>query len=94
MKAFGHTRATRIEETDALADLNIPTPQPGPPPDAVEVSAVSVNPVDTQPQSVAPQQEEGRLLAYAAAGRVVHKGGRARGLRGGDWCLSRCPSPS
>ncbi|MFT8482203.1 MAG: zinc-binding alcohol dehydrogenase family protein [Gluconobacter cerinus] len=84
MKAFGHTRATRIEETDALVELNIPTPEPGPRDVVVEVSAVSVNPVDTKLRSVAPPEGEARVLGYDAVGRVVATGGQVRGFRAGD----------
>lgn len=84
MKAFGHTRATRIDETDALVELDIPTPEPGPRDVVVEISAVSVNPVDTKLRSVAPPEGQVRVLGYDAVGRVVATGGQVRGFRAGD----------
>lgn len=84
MKAFGHTRATRINEADALIELDIPTPEPGPQDVVVEISAVSVNPVDTKLRSIAPPEGEVRVLGYDAVGRVVATGGQVRGFRAGD----------
>lgn len=84
MKAFGHTRATRLDEADALVELDIPAPEPGPRDVVVEISAVSVNPVDTKLRSIAPPNGEARVLGYDAVGTVVATGGQVRGFRAGD----------
>ncbi|MFT8957192.1 MAG: alcohol dehydrogenase catalytic domain-containing protein, partial [Gluconobacter oxydans] len=84
MKAFGHRRATRMDETDALVELDIPTPVPEPRDVVVEIQAVSVNPVDTKLRSMDPPGDEPRVLGYDAVGTVVATGGQVRGFRAGD----------
>lgn len=84
MKAFGHRRATRMDEADALVELDIPTPVPGPRDVVVEIRAVSVNPVDTKLRSMDPPTDEPRVLGYDAVGTVVATGGQVRGFRSGD----------
>lgn len=54
MKAFGHRRATRMDEAVALVELDIPPPVPGPQDVVVEIRAVSVNPADTKLRSMDP----------------------------------------
>ncbi|EHH67376.1 zinc-binding alcohol dehydrogenase family protein [Gluconobacter morbifer] len=84
MKAFGHTRATRLGEPDTLIELDIPTPEAGPRDVVVEISAVSVNPVDTKLRAIDPPGDEPRILGYDAVGKVVAAGGQVRGFRAGD----------
>ncbi|MFT8807320.1 zinc-binding alcohol dehydrogenase family protein [Gluconobacter sp.] len=84
MKAFGHRRATRMDEADALIEIDIPTPVPGPRDVVVEIRAVSVNPVDTKLRAMDPPGDEPRVLGYDAVGTVVATGGQVRGFRAGD----------
>ena len=84
MKAFGHLRATRLDESDALVEFDISVPEPGPRDVVVEISAVSVNPVDTKLRSLAPPDGQPRVLGYDAVGRVAAAGGQVRGFRAGD----------
>ena len=48
MKAIAHFKCLPIEHPDALVEIDIPEPVPGPRDLLVEVKAVSVNPVDTK----------------------------------------------
>jgi len=47
MKAIGYFEAGALDRADALIDLELPMPAPGPQDLLVKVAAVSVNPVDT-----------------------------------------------
>lgn len=83
MKAFGHLRATRVDEPEAIVEFDLPAPEPGPRDVVVQVSAVSVNPVDTKLRAADPPDGP-RILGYDAVGRVVATGGQVRGFRAGD----------
>jgi zinc-binding alcohol dehydrogenase family protein len=85
MKAIGYWRAGPITADDALVELELPTPAPGPHDLRVAVKAVSVNPADTQlRQTQAPKKGEFRVLGYDAAGVVEAVGSNATLFRPGD----------
>jgi len=77
MKAIGYWNAGPITADDALVEIEIPAPTPGPRDLRVAVKAVSVNPADTKlRQSQTPQKGEFRILGYDAAGIVEAVGSR------------------
>lgn len=76
MKAVGYRANGPIDRADALLDLVVPAPVPGPRDLLVEVRAISVNPVDAKVRrNAAPPPGEARILGYDAAG-VVRAVGR------------------
>lgn len=85
MKAIGFTAPGSIDRSDALVDIELPAPQPGPRDLLVRVQAVSVNPVDTKVRSSAqPPQGEARVLGWDAAGIVEAVGAEVTLFRPGD----------
>jgi zinc-binding alcohol dehydrogenase family protein len=85
MKAIGLYRSAPIDQDDALLDLTLPDPVPGPRDLLVEVRAVSVNPVDTKVRRNATLREgEPRVLGYDAAGIVRAIGAEVTLFRPGD----------
>lgn len=76
MKAVGYRTNGPIDRADALLDLDMPEPAPGPRDLLVEVRAISVNPVDAKVRrNATPPAGEARILGYDAAG-VVRAVGR------------------
>lgn len=85
MKAIGYWRAGPVTADDALVELELPTPVPGPHDLRVAVKAVSVNPADTKlRQSQAPKKGELRVLGYDAAGVVEAVGSDVTLFKPGD----------
>jgi zinc-binding alcohol dehydrogenase family protein len=90
MKAIAFTRPLPIDADDALVEIELPKPQPGPHDLLVEIRAVSVNPVDTKVRGARHQGSashgtgQPRVLGWDAAGVVVAKGAEARGFAIGD----------
>lgn len=85
MKAIGFHTPGPIERDDALLDLEIPPPTPGPRDLLVRVQAVSVNPVDTKVRAAAtPPPGEPRILGYDASGVVEAVGSEVTLFRPGD----------
>ncbi|MDB5369080.1 MAG: zinc-binding alcohol dehydrogenase family protein [Roseomonas sp.] len=82
MKAVGyHTRG----DASVLDDVERPKPHPGPHDLLVEVSAVSVNPVDTKVRTnMEPTGNEPRVLGFDAAGVVRAVGVAVTLFRPGD----------
>lgn len=71
MKAVGYFAPGPIDRAEALVDLELPAPTPGPRDLLVRVRAVSVNPVDTKVRrSAVPADGEARVLGWDAAGVV------------------------
>ncbi|WP_297799411.1 zinc-binding alcohol dehydrogenase family protein [uncultured Brevundimonas sp.] len=71
MKAVGYRQSGSIDRPDALIDIDLPAPVPGPRDLLVRIKAVSVNPVDTKIRSTAqPAHGEFKVLGYDAAGVV------------------------
>ena len=85
MRAVGFTESLPITDANALVDLDIPTPTPGPRDLIVHVNAISVNPVDakmrkrTKPAPGVPQ-----ILGWDAVGIVEQAGAQATLFKPGD----------
>ncbi len=71
-------------QPDFLIDVRVPRPEPGPRDLLVEISAVSVNPVDTKIRLRAGKQATPKILGFAAAGTVVEIGSAVSGFAPGD----------
>lgn len=85
MKAIGYTEAGSIDRADALIDLELPIPDPGPHDLRVRVTAVSVNPVDTKiRKNRAPQAGTPGVLGWDAAGVVDAVGSEVQSFAAGD----------
>ncbi len=85
MKAVGYREIGPIDRPDALLDVDLPDPQPGPGDLLVEVAAVSVNPIDTKIRvRKAPPAGEVGVLGWDAVGRVVACGDEVAGFAVGD----------
>ena len=84
MKAIVYTEAgLPIDDANALVEIDLPTPSPGPRDLLVAVRAVSVNPVDTKVRKnmkvTAP-----RVLGFDAVGRVASVGSEVTMFEVGD----------
>lgn len=85
MKAIGYFNNLPIDQEQALVELQLPEPQPGPRDLLVEVRAVSVNPVDTKVRrNAAPAEGQARVLGFDAAGVVVAVGSEVSLFKPGD----------
>ncbi|MCD9031359.1 zinc-binding alcohol dehydrogenase family protein [Luteimonas sp. Y-2-2-4F] len=92
MKAIAMTRPLPIDDPEALVELELDAPEPGPRDLRVRVEAVSVNPVDTKLRrapAVTGTQAGGaapapKVLGYDAAGVVDAVGAEVTGFRPGD----------
>lgn len=84
MKAIAYTQhGLPIEADDALIEIALADPTPGPHDLLVDVRAVSVNPVDTKVRRNAPVSEP-RVLGWDAAGVVRAVGSAVSRFRPGD----------
>lgn len=85
MKAVGYPEAGPIERENALIDIELPTPTPGPRDLLVKVDAIAVNPVDTKIRRTrAPATDAPEVLGWDAAGTVVGVGEEVSGFVVGD----------
>ncbi len=85
MKAVGYFTPSPIAADQALVDLDIPEPVPGPRDLKVRIEAVSVNPVDTKVRAgVAPPDGSPKILGWDAAGVVTAIGAEVTLFRPGD----------
>lgn len=85
MKAVGYRRALPIHDPEALIDVTVPEPTPGPHDLVVDIKAISVNPVDTKVrQSSDPAAGETKVLGWDAAGVVRAVGNEVTLFRPGD----------
>ncbi|CDI94849.1 oxidoreductase [Pseudomonas aeruginosa PA38182] len=87
MKAIAHFKCLPVENPDALVEIDLPEPVPGPRDLLVEVKAVSVNPVDTKVrQGYVPHTDETqpRILGWDAAGVVKSVGSDVTLFKPGD----------
>jgi NADPH2:quinone reductase len=85
MKAVGYLKSLPLTEAQALTDLTVEKPEPGPRDLRVAVKAVSVNPVDTKVRMRAqPKEGEPKLLGYDAAGVVEAVGADVSLFKVGD----------
>lgn len=85
MKAVGYHKPLPIDDDQALVDLDLPKPTPGPRDLLVAVRAVSVNPVDYKLRAgVTPPAGQPRVLGFDAAGVVEAVGAEVTLFRPGD----------
>lgn len=85
MKAIGYTQHGELDRKDALVELTLPQPEPGPHDLLVRVSAVSVNPVDTKIRRTRPASaDEPQVLGWDAVGIVEALGEAVKGFSVGD----------
>lgn len=85
MKAVAFTQSRAVDQPDALLDLELPMPQPGPRDLRVAVRAIAVNPVDTKVRATAlPEPGEPRVLGYDAVAVVEAVGSEVRDFQPGD----------
>lgn len=85
MRAVGYREALPISDPQALLDLELPDPSPGPHDLRVQVRAVSVNPVDTKVRaSTNPPPGEVKILGWDAAGVVLDVGREVTRFHAGD----------
>ena len=85
MKAIAYYQSLPIDHAEALLDVELPAPQPGPCDLLVRVMAISVNPVDTKiRRNVSPGAGEAKVLGWDVAGEVLEVGAEVRQFRPGD----------
>lgn len=85
MKAIGYHVPLPISDENAMVDLDLPRPQPGPRDLLVSVRAVSVNPVDVKQRAgAAPPEGLPRVLGFDASGVVEAVGPQVTLFRPGD----------
>ncbi|MBD9414153.1 zinc-binding alcohol dehydrogenase family protein [Pseudomonas sp. PDM16] len=85
MKAVAYHQSLPIDHAEALLDVELPAPTPGPRDLLVEVRAISVNPVDTKiRQRVSPEAGQAKVLGWDVAGVVVEVGAEVKQFRPGD----------
>lgn len=84
MKAVVYTQAgLPIDDPQALYEVDLPKPEPGPRDLLVKIEAISVNPVDSKlRQGVQPPGA--RILGWDAAGTVESVGAEVKGFKPGD----------
>lgn len=85
MKAVGFFQNHPLAHPEALVDVELPEPAPGPDDLLVEVKAVSVNPVDVKVRAGGSVPADGpRIAGWDAAGVVRAVGANVRGFAPGD----------
>lgn len=85
MKAIAYYQSLPAEHPEALQDVNLDAPSPGPHDLLVEVRAISVNPVDTKIRlGVAPENGAAKVLGWDAAGVVQAVGSEVSLFQPGD----------
>ena len=85
MKAVGYRQNLPIDHPEALLDLELPTPMPGPRDLLVRVRAISVNPVDTKVRRNRPAADgQPVVLGWDAAGVVEAVGAEVSLFKPGD----------
>ncbi|MCP8464103.1 zinc-binding alcohol dehydrogenase family protein [Pseudomonas sp. ZM23] len=85
MKAIGYTHSLPSSDPNALLDIQLPEPTPGPRDLLVEVHAVSVNPVDTKLRMRAqPAEGQHKVLGWDASGVVRAVGSEVSLFKPGD----------
>lgn len=96
MRAVAFKTPGPIDREDALVDIALPDPAPGPHDLLVRVHAVSVNPVDVKVRGgMRPGADDWRILGYDAAGEVVAVGAEVSGFAPGDavWYAGQIDRP-
>ncbi|MCW1938301.1 zinc-binding alcohol dehydrogenase family protein [Pseudomonas sp. MDMC_285] len=85
MKAIAYYQSLPVDHPEALLDVQLDAPSPGPHDLLVEVRAISVNPVDTKiRKGVTPENGAAKVLGWDAAGVVKAVGSEVTLFRPGD----------
>jgi zinc-binding alcohol dehydrogenase family protein len=85
MKAVGYRKNLPIADDEALLDLELATPIPGPRDLLVRMKAVSVNPVDVKLRAqAAPPASTARILGFDGAGVIEAVGAEVTLFRPGE----------
>lgn len=84
MKAIGHTQACPITAENALVELTVEKPEPGPRDLLVHVRGISVNPVDVKVRELMDPEGPHRILGFDAAGVVEAVGSVVTRFQPGD----------
>ena len=85
MKAVAYYQSLPSDHADALQDVELPAPTPGPRDLLVEVKAISVNPVDTKiRRNIAPEDGAAKVLGWDASGIVKAVGSDVSLFQPGD----------
>ncbi|MEK8081215.1 zinc-binding alcohol dehydrogenase family protein [Pseudomonas sp. XK-1] len=85
MKAVAYYQSLPVDHAEALQDVELPAPTPGPRDLLVEVKAISVNPVDTKiRRNVAPTDGAAKVLGWDASGIVKAVGSEVSLFQAGD----------
>jgi NADPH2:quinone reductase len=84
MRAVVFRKSLPIADPEALVDVEMAKPEPGPRDLLVRVEAVSVNPVDTKVRRGGDPPEGARVLGWDAAGVVEAGGPKATLFKPGD----------
>ncbi len=84
MRAVGHFLGLPVDDPDAMHDIELPDPVPGPHDLLVRVAAVSVNPADVKRRAGLRRSDRPRVLGYDAAGTVEAVGAAVTRFRPGD----------
>ncbi|AKQ59050.1 zinc-binding alcohol dehydrogenase family protein [Bordetella hinzii] len=85
MKAIAFTRNLPASDDQALIDISLPTPEPGPRDLRVRVHAISVNPVDVKIRANRkPQDGQPEVIGWDAAGVVEATGAQVSLFKPGD----------
>ena len=85
MKAVAYYQSLPVDHAEALQDVELPAPTPGPRDLLVEVKAISVNPVDTKiRRNVAPADGTAKVLGWDASGIVKAVGSDVSLFQPGD----------
>ncbi|NRA29430.1 MAG: zinc-binding alcohol dehydrogenase family protein [Parvularculaceae bacterium] len=84
MKAIAHTQTTTLDTPNALVEVDVETPTPGPRDIVVDVRGVSVNPVDTKVRALMEPDGDHRILGWDAAGTVTAVGSAVENYKVGD----------
>lgn len=85
MKAVAYQAALPIDHPDALQDVDLPAPQPGPRDLLVNVQAIAVNPVDTKVRAASSAEPgQWKVLGWDAVGTVRAVGPQVRLFKPGD----------
>lgn len=84
MKAVAYQQSLRIDQPEALLDVELEAPEPSDNDLLVKVSAVAVNPVDTKVRQRAAPEHGYKVLGWDAVGEVIDMGKNVTGFQPGD----------
>ncbi|MGH8355676.1 MAG: alcohol dehydrogenase catalytic domain-containing protein, partial [Pseudomonas sp.] len=85
MKAIAYRQSLPADDPQALLDIELPEPTPGPRDLLVAVKAISVNPVDTKVRrNQQPEPGQAKVLGWDVAGVVQAVGRSVTLFRPGD----------